>query len=93
MSAASESSYPSPDWVATMAGDGGPGPSMTELEGRAARGGLWATVENAVSRGLVLLRYVAIAQLLMPDQIGLFTFGALALSAVTRFSSIGINPR
>jgi O-antigen/teichoic acid export membrane protein len=44
------------------------------------------------SRGGVLLRYVAIARLLTPDQIGLFTFGALALSAVTRFSSIGINP-
>ena len=75
-----------------MAGDEGPGSSTTELEGRAARGGLWATVENAVSRGLVLLRYVAVARLLTPDQVGLFTFGALALSAVTRFSSIGINP-
>lgn len=44
-----------------------------------------------MARGLDLLRYVAIARLLTPDQVGLFTFGILALSVVQRFSDFGTD--
>ncbi|PSP39504.1 hypothetical protein BRC71_02765 [Halobacteriales archaeon QH_7_65_31] len=64
---------------------------MVELVDRAARGGLWAAGETALVRGLELLRYVAIARLLVPSQIGLFTFGVLTLSAVKRFSNLGTD--
>ncbi|MDZ7746917.1 MAG: lipopolysaccharide biosynthesis protein [Halobacteriales archaeon] len=64
---------------------------MPELVGKAARGGLWAAGETALVRGLELLRYVAIARLLVPSQIGLFTFGVLTLSVVKQFSNLGID--
>jgi PST family polysaccharide transporter/lipopolysaccharide exporter len=64
---------------------------MVELVDRAARGGLWAAGETALVRGLELLRYIAIARLLMPSQIGLFTFGIITLSVVKQFSNLGIN--
>ncbi|WP_172967036.1 lipopolysaccharide biosynthesis protein [Halosegnis rubeus] len=64
---------------------------MPDLEGRAARGGLWAAGETALVRGLELVRYVAIARLLVPSQIGLFTFGIITLSVVKQFSNLGID--
>jgi O-antigen/teichoic acid export membrane protein len=64
---------------------------VSDLEGRAVRGGLWVAGQNVASRGLRLASYAVLARLLGPDGIGLFGFAVVTLTLVNRFSSLGLD--
>jgi PST family polysaccharide transporter/lipopolysaccharide exporter len=58
---------------------------------RVAKGAVWAMSQNALGRALQLGMLVVLARLVGPKQIGLVGIAMLALSAVQRFTKIGLN--
>ena len=64
---------------------------MSDLEGRAVRGGLWVGVEKVFTRGLRIASYAVIARILGNDLIGLFGLAVITLTLTNRFSELGID--
>jgi PST family polysaccharide transporter/lipopolysaccharide exporter len=58
---------------------------------RVAKGAVWAMGQNAFGRVLQLAMLVVLARLIGPSEIGLVGIALLALSAVKKFTDIGLN--
>lgn len=58
---------------------------------RAVKSGVWSTATNVLARLLQLLRYVVLANLLVPADFGLFGLALLALATLRTFSELGID--
>ncbi|VTT88157.1 Lipopolysaccharide biosynthesis protein WzxC [Halorubrum sp. DM2] len=58
---------------------------------QAAKGGVWMTMIRFLSQGSYLLMLVVLARLLSPRDFGILGVALLTLSAMKRFSDIGIN--
>jgi O-antigen/teichoic acid export membrane protein len=66
-------------------------PSDGDLTTRTVVGGLWVAFTNGGNRVLELLMLVVLARLLPPAEFGLFGIALVALSALKRFSQVGLD--
>ncbi|WP_254537055.1 lipopolysaccharide biosynthesis protein [Halomarina litorea] len=62
-----------------------------DLTSRTVVGGLWVAFTNGGNRVLELLMLVVLARLLSPADFGLFGIALVALSALQRFSRLGLD--
>ncbi|ELZ33150.1 lipopolysaccharide biosynthesis protein [Halorubrum tebenquichense] len=58
---------------------------------QAAKGGVWMTMIRFLSQGSYLLMLLVLARLLSPRDFGILGVALLTLSAMKRFSDVGIN--
>ncbi|MEF8884330.1 MAG: lipopolysaccharide biosynthesis protein [Haloarculaceae archaeon] len=62
-----------------------------DLETRTARSGVWMTALNVSRRALELVALLVLARLLTPDDFGLLGIALLTLTAMERFSQLGLT--
>lgn len=62
-----------------------------ELTDRVIKSAIWALGQNAVGRAVQLLMLLVLARLIGPGEVGLVGIALLALSAMKKFTSIGLN--
>ena len=62
-----------------------------DVASQIVKSGIWAAMSNFLSRGLQFVKLLALTWLLTPTDIGLVTYATLALVAVRRISTLGIN--
>ncbi|WP_254538921.1 lipopolysaccharide biosynthesis protein [Halomarina litorea] len=63
----------------------------SDLASQTVVGGMWVAFTNGGGRVLHLTMLVVLARLLSPSEFGVFGIALLALSALQRFSQLGIN--
>lgn len=63
----------------------------TEVSERTVTSGVWATLINVSNRLLQLLTVVVVARLIGPTEFGLMGIALLTVSALQRFTQLGIN--
>jgi O-antigen/teichoic acid export membrane protein len=61
------------------------------LGNRAVKAGVWSTAMQVVGKSMGLVRNLALARLLAPDDFGLFGITVVVLSLITRFSNVGLQ--
>lgn len=62
-----------------------------DITSRAVQSGLWLGATNAVTRFLLLGRFIVVAWIVGLEGLGLFGAAVLALTAVERFSELGLD--
>jgi len=61
------------------------------MSSRVAKSGAWVLSQNAIGRALQLLMLLILARLIGPGEIGLVGIALLTLSAMQKFTNIGLN--
>lgn len=77
------------EWLASLVGR--LLPSDGRLSTRIVQGGIWVTLMNVLDRGLQIVLLIVLARLLSPRDFGLLGIALLTLSALKRFTHLGIN--